>query len=117
MNLTFIYALVTYFFYHLFSRSDILAKPRNLAFRYLPSFITYPFQCAFCFTFWASIAISLFLWFFGGQWGMFIGYSITASVINYLIDLWVRKSLLALSPPVIVENKYISSGTGCVCRE
>lgn len=118
MDATIIYSLFLYLWYHLLSRSDILARPRDWVLRTFPSFLTYPLTCSLCFTWWVSLILTGFLWFINGKWDLVLGYAFTAPIINYLIDLWVRQSLSRLTPPLLTKAALIEEIKvgGCQCN-
>lgn len=87
-----IYCLSIYFFFHLFGRSDIAASLRCGLNKILPSGILYIGQCAFCFTFWVGLVVSVVISFFAGL--VFIPYFLFAApVLNLVLDLVVRALL------------------------
>lgn len=91
-----IYCLSIYFFFHLFGRSDIAAPLRCGLSKVLPSGLIYIGQCAFCFTFWVGLVVSVVVSFFAGL--VVIPYFLFAApVLNLVLDLVVKALLRANS--------------------
>ncbi len=88
----FLVCLAVYFVFHLVSQSDLFEKVRRLARTVLPSWLTYPLDCAFCFTFHTLWVLEGLLWMTGNT---DVGIEsvillLTAPVINLVLDLAVR---------------------------
>lgn len=81
------YALAVYFVYHLVAKADLLAAPRGWALRVLPSWLTYPLSCPYCFTTHASVGLTLLAWFATGVLTIRLDLLMAAPVVNYLIGL------------------------------
>lgn len=92
-----IYCLSVYFFFHLASRADLFAKPRAALVKTLPSFITYPLICCFCFTWWVGVGVSVFLSLY--LWTIFLSPMLLMAgpVFNLVLD----KIVTRLSEPTV----------------
>lgn len=55
-----IYVLVVWFAFYIVNHSLILEKLRNAAIPALPQWLQTLVQCAICFSFWITVALSLF---------------------------------------------------------
>lgn len=53
-------ALAIWFVFFLINHADLTAKVRNALMPALPRWLSYPLQCAICFSFWLLAAFSLF---------------------------------------------------------
>lgn len=107
-----IYCLSIYFFFHLFGRSDIAASLRCGLNKILPSGILYIGQCAFCFTFWVGLVVSVVISFFAGL--VFIPYFLFAApVLNLILDLVVRALLSYNASDVRPSTYTLFSNTFC----
>lgn len=93
-----IYSLVIYFFFHVFSRSDLLAKPRLWAQSSLPGWTTYPLSCCFCFSFWVTIVVALAISLTSFGFVSSSGFLFVPPVINYFLDLVARSAIKYLTP-------------------
>ncbi len=105
-----IFSLSVYWLFHVLSRSDILAKPRELAARHAPKWLTYIFHCAFCFTWWVAIGLTLAQWVMSGWMVINLVIIFGAPVVNMMLDLVVKALIRANEPPPIGEGKIL---TGC----
>lgn len=108
-----IWSLLTYFVFHVVSRSDLCAKPRAWAFRTLPGWLSYPITCPLCFTFHASWLASLLVFMWSGVLLVNLAMWFGAPVINMVVDLCVRVLRRADEPPLI-EVKPPGPGVGVV---
>lgn len=99
-----IYALAVYWLFHVIARSDLLARPRAWVLRVLPSKVTYPLSCSFCFAGWIGILLTVtgIVWFSPAV-------LFAAPVINLVLDLCIRALIRANEPPVLLTP--ISSET------
>lgn len=91
-----LYCLAVYLLFHLACCADLFARPRAWAFKTFPSWLTYPLQCALCFTFWVTLGGILATHYLGfyveGEWTALF----CAPVVNMLVDLYVRVYRAAL---------------------
>jgi hypothetical protein len=97
-----VFSLSVYFLYHLLSRSDLLRRPREWAYKVLPGWVTYVISCAFCFTWW----VSLFATFIGAV-PLTAAYLLAAPVVNLLVDQVLQWLFRTNEPPM-----FICSPTG-----
>lgn len=55
-----IYALYIFFVFYIFNYAEILDLPRKWFMATLPTWMQYSFRCAFCFSFWVTLALFYF---------------------------------------------------------
>ncbi len=82
----FTYCAAVYLLYHVWNRSDLLAKPRDWTARHAPSWFTYASSCALCTTFWTSMGLVIV-----GFLSTDLITFLAAPVINLVLDLVVRE--------------------------
>lgn len=85
-----LYVLCVYFVFHIVSRSTILEGPRTYLVQILPSWVTYPLFCAFCFTWWIGWGLGILILLTTGLWVMSILNFMAAPVMAFIIDLCVQ---------------------------
>lgn len=106
-----VYALVVYFVYHLVAKSDLLAAPRGWALRVLPSWLMYPAECPYCFTFWVTTLLTLVEWWARGMLHIRLDLLMAAPVVNYLIGLAAERMsrpmliVAGTEPPLLGGNR------------
>ncbi len=85
-----LYVLSIYFAFHVLSRSDLLARPRDYILRSFPKWLTYPLGCCFCFTFWVGVAYGIGIAVSTGVIMFSVLQLLVAPVLGYLLDLCVQ---------------------------
>ena len=101
-----LYSLSVYWFYHLVSRSDIMERPRNWAFRVFPDTVVYPLNCSYCMTFWIGVLGGLpFMYNLVGLAAVPICL-FAAPTFNLVLDLGV-KALIKVNE----ESKTVTTST------
>lgn len=104
MEAMILYAVFVYFWFHLVGRSDILAKPRAWFIGTVGPKISYPLECAFCWTWWLGLILSILPISFGVP---VMAILFVAPVINLVLDLAIRKLRMDAEPPVLVPKSKI----------
>lgn len=89
MDSILIYALTIYFWFHLVSQSDLFARPRAWWVKTVPGWISYPTSCAFCFTWWSGVLLTLLSCLDTGVLWIDTSVLFVAPVINHLVSLLV----------------------------
>jgi hypothetical protein len=106
METLILYSLSVYWLYHILSRADILKRPRAWAQRVLPSWLSYPLTCAFCFTWWVGVVSTLVVMVWAGVIVFSPIHLFAAPVVCYVLDLVVQGLIRYNTPPVFtISNK------------
>ena len=100
-----VFCLSVYFLFHVLSRSDLLNRPREWAYKTLPSWVTYVLGCAFCFTWWAALFAS-----FIGAIPWAATYLFAAPVVNLLVDQVLQMLLRANTTVFLVSSSEAVTG-------
>lgn len=104
------YALAVYLLYHLASRADIFNVPRKWVIKMLPSWVTYPLNCALCFTFWISVILTCFVWIYAGILTLSASILMAAPVLNMVLDMVVRALIRLNEPPPVSVSTTVTTG-------
>src|SRR4051812_32749036 len=99
-----LWCLGVYFVFHVLARSDILVRPRNWLVKVLPSWMTYPLGCAFCFSFHVGWMVTLLVLITTGWFILDFARLLVAPVINLIVDLCVRALMRANETPVVTTT-------------
>lgn len=54
------FAIAVYFLFHLVSKSDLLARPREWLVKTLGPTLSYPLSCVFCWSWWLTLITAVF---------------------------------------------------------
>src|ERR1035437_4730536 len=104
MNLL-IFSLTIYFFFHIWTRSDLIARPREWILSHVPQWLAFLVTCSFCFTFHVAWLGTIALWILTGNLFFSPAILFAAPVINLVLNLVVKVLIRENEPPVIGRNK------------
>lgn len=107
-----VHTLACYALYHIASRSDVLRRPRQWVLRTLPGSLTYPLNCAFCWTVWLGLLTTVALWLGTGMLILSPTILLAAPALNLVTDLVVKWLLKALEPPLLCVPQYSTTSGG-----
>ena len=99
---TILYSLGVFFFYYLFCRSAILARPRAALVKTFPRLVGGICACPFCFTFWVSLVILSVMSIVLGDIVFDTAVLFASPVINYFLGLMSDALIRYNTPPVVM---------------
>lgn len=110
MEALILWTLGVYFLFHVLARADLLARPRNWLVKVLPTWMTYPLGCAFCFSWWTAVFTTALVLVTSGWFILDLARLLAAPVINLIVDLCVRALMRANEPPLIEVKPSVQEG-------
>lgn len=105
-----VYCLLLYFPFHILNRASFATRLKGRIARVMPSGVAYATGCAFCWTWWIGVMITVGKLLSTGVLTISPLSLMAAPVLNLLLDLAIRALIKANEPPLLTVQSVTTNG-------